>query len=66
MEGPVRRAHRSVSIDFEADRHARDRIEHAYRLIETLAMDSNPPKDSVQIDSLSVLSTANSKVETHG
>lgn len=65
MDGPLRLGHRSVSIDFETDRHARDRIEQAYRLIETLAIDSSSPQDSVQIDSSSALSTANS-TEIHG
>lgn len=63
MDGPVRLGHRSVSLSFETDRHAGERIEQAYRLMETLAIDSNPPTDSVQVDSSSVLSTVNSTSE---
>lgn len=52
MDGPVRLGQRSLSIEFKSDRHAQNRIELAYRRLETLATADTPPEDSVQVAQL--------------
>lgn len=66
MEGTVQLGLRILAIQFQTDRHAQDRIELAYRLIETLAIDSEHPENSVQIDSLNAVPTVNLTAEIQG
>jgi hypothetical protein len=66
MEGTVQLGHRMLAIQFQTNRHAQGRIELAYRLVETLAIEDGQPKDSVQTDSLNAKPTANFATEIQG
>lgn len=49
MDGPIRLGGRTVSIEFKDDRHSTNRIELAYRLVETLATINLPKKSSEHV-----------------
>jgi hypothetical protein len=66
MDGPIRLRQRMLSIQFQNDRHAHDRIELAYRRIEMLSIASDHPKDSVQLALPMPLTTANFTSEIQG
>lgn len=66
MEGTVQLGHRTLAIQFQTNRHSQGRIELAYRLVETLAIENEQPKDSVQADRLNAEPTANFLTEIQG
>ena len=65
MEG-VQLGHRTLAIQFQTNRYSQGRFELAYRLIETLAIDTEHAEDSVQVDTLNAEPTANLTAEIQG
>mgnify|MGYP001222893876 FL=1 len=66
MEGTVQLGHRMLAIQFQTNRHTKGRIELAYRLIETLVIEEEQPRDSVQTDILIAEPPANFTAEIQG
>ena len=66
MDGPIRLGHRKLSIQFQHDRHAQDRIELAYRRIETLVIAADHPLCSVQVALPRPLKTGTPVLEIQG
>jgi len=66
MDGHIEVGRRSVSIAFESDRHAEDRIQLAYHRIETAATDERQSRSSVQASALSSQPGASTATETQG
>jgi hypothetical protein len=66
MDGPSQLRLRKLVIEFQIDRYAQNRIELAYRRVETLAVAEIQPKDSVQDDSDQTLNKADLAEEIHG
>lgn len=66
MDGPIQLGLRMLVIEFQIDRYVQDRIELAYRRIETLAIAEDQPADSVQIDLIEALGKAAFLTEIHG
>ena len=66
MDGPIRVGHRMLSIEFQSDRYVQDRIELAYRRLETLAIVEDQPEDSVQVALLEPFNMATFASEIQG
>lgn len=66
MDGPIRLGHRMLSIEFQNDRHAQQRIELAYRRVEDLKGTKPVPKTTVQIADLVPLTAGTFTLETQG
>lgn len=66
MDGPIRLGDRALAIGFQNDRNSQEHIELAYRRIELQATTENHSQDSVQVPSLTSLTTVAFASEIQG
>lgn len=49
MDGPIFRIGRLLSIEFQTDRKSQDRLDLAYRRVETVDSVENPSKNRLEV-----------------
>lgn len=62
MDGPIFRTGRVLTVEFKTDRNSQERLELAFRRLETVDSDLNPPKSHLEL----VLDTPHSTSEIQG
>ena len=66
MDGPIFRIGRLLSIEFQTDRKSPDRLELAYRRVETVDSVVNPSKNHLEVVLRDQVVTPHLILEIHG
>ena len=66
MDGPIFRIGRLLSIEFQTDRNSQDRLELAYRRVETVDSVVDPSKNRLEVVLRDPVVKPHSILEIHG
>lgn len=66
MDGPIFRIGRALTIDFQVDRNSQDRLELAYRLVETVNCALDTSKSHLEATLSDEVASPLCTLEIHG